>query len=109
MLPPRYSWQTAYNNATTVTNPAALRSKIYEALAAFEQRRSTPTGAEEAEALAEAEQILRMLHDEPRDPTFGANDCTQGITLKPQAPGEITPSTAGKESSCIAVKSIAQT
>jgi hypothetical protein len=73
-MQPRYSWQIAYNNATTVTNPEALKSKIYEALAAFEQRRSTPMGAEEAQALAEAEQVLRMLHDEPPDQTFGAND-----------------------------------
>jgi hypothetical protein len=63
---PRYSWQSAYEDAITVRNPEALKSKIYQALAAFEQRRSAPVDAEECQALADAEQVLKMLHDESR-------------------------------------------
>jgi len=64
----RYSSQTAYENPTTVIEPKLRKSKIYEALAAFEQRRSTPVAAAEAQAFTEAEQVLRMIHDESYEP-----------------------------------------
>lgn len=67
MTEPRYSWQVAYSAVIAETNPARLPGKIYAALAEMEQRRLSPMDAEEANALAEAELVLRLLQTEPRD------------------------------------------
>lgn len=67
MTQKRYSWQAAYGAAITVTDRDVLHARIYEALAACEQGRLSPMDAEEAEALAEAEEVLRMLQNEGHD------------------------------------------
>jgi hypothetical protein len=58
----RYSWQSAYSAVISETNPSRLQGKIYIALSEIE-----PMDAEEANALAEAGQVLRLLQGEPRD------------------------------------------
>jgi hypothetical protein len=62
-----YSWQIAYRGAVLETDPAALPGKVLEAVSACEQRRLSPIDADEAKALAEAEQVLRMLQNEQPD------------------------------------------
>lgn len=67
MTEQRYSWQGAYSAVISETNPSRLQGKIYVALSEIEQRRLSPMDAEEANALTEAELVLRLLQREPRD------------------------------------------
>jgi hypothetical protein len=67
MTQQRYSWHDAYSAAISVTNSAVLKERIYEALAACEQRRLSPMDTDEAKALAEAEQVLQILQNERAD------------------------------------------
>jgi len=68
----RYMWQTAYNAAVFETDNAAIPLRIYEALAAIEQRRLSDLepGSDEERALEEAERGLLALKAERMDP-FG--------------------------------------
>jgi hypothetical protein len=60
----RYPWQVAYLPAVLETNPAAAPLKIHEALSACERRRLSPIDAEEQNALAAAEAVLRTKRAE---------------------------------------------
>jgi hypothetical protein len=62
-----YPWQAAYRAAITETDPARLPLKLYEAQSALEERRLSPIGASEEKALAEAEEVLRLLQNERLD------------------------------------------
>jgi hypothetical protein len=68
----RYLWQTAYRAAILEADNAAIPLRIYEALAAIEQRRLSDLepGSEEDRALEEAERGLLALKAERTDP-FG--------------------------------------
>jgi len=68
----RYLWETAYRAAILETDNAAIPQRIYEALAAIEQRRLSDLepGSEEDRALEEAERGLLALKAERMDP-FG--------------------------------------
>jgi hypothetical protein len=68
----RYLWQAAYRAAILETDNAAIPQRIYEALAAIEQRRLSDLepGSEEDRALEEAERGLLALKAERMDP-FG--------------------------------------
>lgn len=68
----RYLWQTAYRAAILETDNAAIPLRIYEALAAIEQRRLSDLepGSEEERALEDAERALLALKAERMDP-FG--------------------------------------
>jgi hypothetical protein len=68
----RYLWETAYRAAILETDNAAIPQRIYEALAAIEQRRlsTLEPGSEEERALEEAERGLLTLKAERMDP-FG--------------------------------------
>jgi hypothetical protein len=67
----KYSWQAAYQAAVLETNNAAMSLKIYEALAAIEQRRLSylEISDEENLALERAEQGLLALKAERLDPS----------------------------------------
>jgi hypothetical protein len=58
-----YAWQDAYRAAVCETDNGLMMIRIYEALAAIEQRRLTPVepGSEEERALEAAETGLRSL------------------------------------------------
>jgi hypothetical protein len=58
-----YGWQNAYMAAVCETETGLMMIRIYEALAAIEQRRLTPVepGSEEERALEAAETGLRSL------------------------------------------------
>ena len=58
-----YLWQNAYMAAVCGTDNGLMMIRIYEALAAIEQRRLTPVepGSEEERALEAAETGLRSL------------------------------------------------
>lgn len=58
-----YPWQAACHAAVVETDPTRLPLRIYEAQSACEERRLSPIGADEEKALAEAEQVLRLLQD----------------------------------------------
>jgi hypothetical protein len=66
----RYIWQAAYQAAVSETDNAALPQRIYEALAALEQRRLSDLepGSEEDRALEDAERGLLALKAERIDP-----------------------------------------
>ena len=68
----RYLWETAHRAAILETDNAAIPQRIYEALAAIEQRRLSDLepGSEEDRALEEAERGLLALKAERMDP-FG--------------------------------------
>jgi len=68
----RYLRETAYRAAILETDNAAIPQRIYEALAAIEQRRLSDhePGSEEDRALEEAERGLLALKAERMDP-FG--------------------------------------
>jgi hypothetical protein len=68
----RYLWQAAYDAAVFETDNAKIPLRIYEALAAIEQRRLSDLepGSEEERALDEAERGLLALKAERIDP-FG--------------------------------------
>ena len=68
----RYLWQAAYRAAIFEKDNAAIPLRIYEALAAIEQRRLSDLepGSEEDRALEEAERGLLALKAERMDP-FG--------------------------------------
>jgi hypothetical protein len=59
----KYTWQAAYRAAISETDNAAIPLRIYEALAAFEQRRLSDLkpGSEEDRALEDAERGLLAL------------------------------------------------
>jgi hypothetical protein len=67
----RYSWQAAYQAAVLEIDDAALSVRIYEALAAIEQRRLSylEIDGEEDRALEDAEQGLLALKAERLDPS----------------------------------------
>jgi hypothetical protein len=68
----KYSWQVAYQAAILETDDAAMSLRIYEALAAIEQRRLSDLEpeSEENRALEDAEQGLLALKAERIEP-FG--------------------------------------
>jgi hypothetical protein len=68
----KYTWQAAYRDAILETDNAAIPQRIYEALAAMEQRRLSDLepGSEEDRALEEAERGLLALKAERIGP-FG--------------------------------------
>ena len=61
-----YPWQAAYNAAILETDQAAMPLRVYEALAAIEQRRLSPIEEDSAEdrALRAAEEGLETLRAE---------------------------------------------
>jgi hypothetical protein len=65
----RYSWQVTYQAAILETDDAAISLRIYEALAAIEQRRLSflEIDSEEERALEDAEQGLLALKAERLD------------------------------------------
>ena len=69
----KYPWQAAYQAAILETDDAALSLRIYEALAAIEQRRLSEleTDSEEGRALEAAERGLWALKAERTDPKTG--------------------------------------
>jgi hypothetical protein len=68
----KYSWQAAYRAAILETDNAAIPGRIYEALAAIEQRRLSDLepGCDEDHALEDAERGLLALKAERLGP-FG--------------------------------------
>jgi hypothetical protein len=67
----KYTWQAAYKAAILETDNAAMPLKIYEALAAIEQRRLSylEIDNEEERALEDAERGLLALKSERIDPS----------------------------------------
>ena len=65
----KYTWQAAYRAAILETDNAAMSLRIYEALAAIEQRRLSylEIDGEEDRALEDAERSLRALKAERLD------------------------------------------
>jgi hypothetical protein len=65
----KYTWQAAYQAAILETDDAAMSLRIYEALAAIEQRRLSylEPGSEEDRALKDAERGLLALKAERLD------------------------------------------
>ena len=66
----KYTWQAAYRAAILETDNAAIPLRIYEALAAIEQRRLSDLepGGKEDRALEDAERGLLALKAERIDP-----------------------------------------
>jgi hypothetical protein len=66
----KYTWQAAYQAAILETDNAAMSLRIYEALAAIEQRRLSylEIDGEEDRALENAERGLLTLKAERIDP-----------------------------------------
>lgn len=66
-----YIWQAAYRAAVLETDNAAIPSRIYDALAAIEQRRLSDLepGSDEDRALEDAERGLLALKAERIDPS----------------------------------------
>jgi hypothetical protein len=66
-----YPWQAAYQAAVLETDDAAMSLRIYEGLAAIEQRRLSYVGIDQEEhrALDRAEQGLMALKAERLDPS----------------------------------------
>ena len=66
-----YTWQAAYRAAILETDNAAIPLRIYEALAAIEQRRLSDLepGSEEDRSLEDAERGLLALKAERIDPS----------------------------------------
>jgi hypothetical protein len=60
---PMYSWQNDYLATLAETDPIKLRRRIYEAVAAIEQRRLSPvhSGSEESHAIERAERAIQIL------------------------------------------------
>ena len=67
----KYTWQAAYQAAILETDNASMSLRIYEALAAIEQRRLSDLdlGSEEDRALQDAERGLQALKAERIDPS----------------------------------------
>jgi hypothetical protein len=67
----KYTWQAAYQAAILETDNASMSLRIYEALAAIEQRRLSDLdlGSEEDRALQDAERGLLALKAERIDPS----------------------------------------
>jgi hypothetical protein len=65
-IPATYLWQTAYLSAVLETDNAAMPTRIYEALAAIEQRRLNPVeaGGDEDMAIEDAQRGLLTLKAE---------------------------------------------
>jgi hypothetical protein len=72
----KYPWQAAYRAAILETDDAALSLRIYEALAAIEQRRlgELEPDSEEDRALEAAERGLLALKAERTDPRRAIDD-----------------------------------
>jgi hypothetical protein len=62
-----YPWQAACHAPVVETDPTRLPVGIYEAQSACEERRLSPIGADEENALAEAEKVLRLLQNGRHD------------------------------------------
>jgi hypothetical protein len=62
--PATYPWQMAYVFAILETDESTMRSRLYEAIAAVEQRRLVPVNSDEGIALADAEAGLQILISE---------------------------------------------
>jgi hypothetical protein len=60
-----YPWQTAYLSAVLETDNVAMPTRIYEALAAIEQRLLNPIETDECKAIEDAQQGLLRLKAEP--------------------------------------------
>jgi len=56
-----YPWQVEYVSAVLETDGTEMRSRIYAAIAAIEQRRLSPVSRDENRALTEAEAGLQRL------------------------------------------------
>lgn len=69
----KYIWQAAYKAAILETDNAVMPLRIYEALAAIEQRRLSDLepDSEEERALEDAERGLRALKAERLNPFGG--------------------------------------
>jgi len=67
----KYTWQAAYRAAIGETDTAAMPVRIYEALAAIEQRRLSDLepGSEEERALENAERAVLALKAERIGPS----------------------------------------
>jgi hypothetical protein len=65
----KYTWQAAYNAAILETDNAMMPVRIYEALAAIEQRRLSDLepGSDEERALEDSERGLLALKAERLD------------------------------------------
>jgi hypothetical protein len=59
-----YPWQTAYLSAVLETDNVAMPTRIYEALAAIEQRLLSPIETDEHKAIEDAQQGLLTLRAE---------------------------------------------
>jgi hypothetical protein len=59
--PHTYSWQIEYKSALLETDHNQVRSRIYAAIAALEQRRLSPVGRDENRVLTAAEAGLQQL------------------------------------------------
>jgi hypothetical protein len=70
-----YPWQAAYNAAILETNESAMPLRVYEALAAIEQRRLSPIEEDSAEdrALRAAAMALQTLRAERTGEFEGRN------------------------------------
>jgi hypothetical protein len=60
-----YSWQDDFIAAQAETDPVRLRRRLYQAIAAMEQRRLSPLepDSEEQQALENAERALQILKE----------------------------------------------
>jgi hypothetical protein len=61
---PTYSWQPPYLSAILETDDAAMPTRIYEALAAIEQRLLSPIEAAEYKAIEHAQRGMLTLKAE---------------------------------------------
>jgi hypothetical protein len=62
--PATYPWQTACVFAILETDESKMHGRLYEAIAAIEQRRLIPVNSDEEIALADAEAGLQILISE---------------------------------------------
>jgi hypothetical protein len=60
----QFAWREAYVHAVLETNPELKFVKIYDAIAAIEQRRLSPVETEECWELEKAEEGVRALISE---------------------------------------------
>jgi hypothetical protein len=81
--PATYSWQPTYLSAVLETDDAAMPGRIYEALAAIEQRRLSPieAGGPEERAMEDAQRGLLALKDER---TAGSTSKANSDWLQPR-------------------------
>jgi len=86
--PPIYSWQPAYLSAVLETNNDLMPSRIYEALAAIEQKLLNPNelGCAELEAIEDAQTGLLTLKAE----RTGDGIASEGGVIRAEQPSEGT-------------------